>query len=222
MKFKRITNDPPLTPYAPQWDYTFGTTVFKNVNLSTLAQTCLEKEKEIKKLPVMYGDYKSPKNVNDGNTGLGKNSTTSKYQSYNVLDWKTPETKQLKSNIASSLLEYTSYLKNPPFSETWITCWVNILRWGQRINPHLHATGSDSYLSGHFNVQSGETSTCYMSSINHLTCSHVVDYPNIPGEMILFPSYIHHYTTRHYSFKPRITIAFDLKLYKAYNTSILL
>ena len=42
MKFKRITNDPPLTPYAPQWDYTFGTTVFKNVNLSTLAQTCLE------------------------------------------------------------------------------------------------------------------------------------------------------------------------------------
>ena len=222
MKFKRITSDSPLTPYAPQWDYTFGTTVFKNINLNILAQTCLEKEKEIKKLPVMYGDYKSPTNVNDGNTGLGKNSTTSKYQSYNVLDWKTIETKQLKSNIVSSLVEYTSYLKNSPFSETWITCWVNILRWGQRINPHLHAIGPDAYLSGHFNVQTGDTSTCYMSPINHLTCVNIVDYPNIPGEMILFPSYIHHYTTRHYSFKPRITVAFDLKLYKAYNTSILL
>ena len=51
---------------------------------------------------------------------------------------------------------------------------------------------------------------------------YLVDYPNIPGEMILFPSYIHHYTTRHYSFKPRITIAFDLRLDKRYNSSILL
>ena len=119
-------------------------------------------------------------------------------------------------------MEYNSHLKNIISSQIWITCWANILRWGQRIKPHLHATGPDAYLSGHFNVQTGDTSTCYMSPINHLTTSYRLDYPNIPGEMILFPSYIHHYTTRHYSFKPRITIAFDLRLDKRYNSSILL
>jgi len=221
MNFKRITSDPPLTPYAPQWDYALGIKTFTNINLDVLAQTCLEREKEIKKLPVMYGDYRSVKNVNDGNTGLGKNSTTSKYQSYNVLDWKTPETNQLKSNILKSLIDYSSYFKND-ISQIWITCWVNILRWGQRINPHLHVTGPNSYLSGHFNVQSGNTSTCYMSLINHLTCSNVIDCPNIPGEMTLFPSYLHHYTTRHYSVKPRITIAFDLSVSQRYHSTILL
>ena len=68
MNFVRMASDPPQTPYAPQWDYSFGTTIFKDIDLEVLSKTCLEKEREIKKLPVAYvnGD------VNDGNTGLGK------------------------------------------------------------------------------------------------------------------------------------------------------
>ena len=33
---------------------------------------------------------------------------------------------------------------------------------------------------------------------------------NIPGTLSIFPSYVPHYTTRHYSFTPRITIAMDI------------
>ena len=45
----------------------------------------------------------------------------------------------------------------------------------------------------------------------------MVDIKNIPGELTLFPSHIFHYTTPHYSFKPRITIAFDLNLNKLHD-----
>ena len=217
MNFKRISSAPPLTPYAPQWDYTLGTRIFKNINLNVLAKTCLEKEREIKKLPVAYvnGD------VNDGNTGLGKNSTTSKYQFYNVLEWKTPETDQLKSNIITSLFDYNSHLKNQT-TQVWVSCWVNILRWGQNLKPHLHLSDSRTYLSGHFKVQNSDTSTCYMLPFTQIKYPVTTNIKNREGELTLFPSYINHYTTKHYSFKPRITIAFDLCLEKKFNSMILL
>ena len=48
----------------------------------------------------------------------------------------------------------------------------------------------------------------------------VIDIKNKDGDMTLFPSYIFHYTTPHYSFKPRITIAFDLNLHKLHDNFI--
>ena len=38
----------------------------------------------------------------------------------------------------------------------------------------------------------------------------VIEEENSVGQLTIFPSYIPHYTTRHYSFKPRITIAMDI------------
>ena len=35
---------------------------------------------------------------------------------------------------------------------------------------------------------------------------------NRPGLLTLFPSYLPHYTTTHYAFNPRITIAMDIAL----------
>ena len=84
----------------------------------------------------------------------------------------------------------------------------------------MHSISPNCYLSGHFNVQVNDTSTCYMSPINQLNDPDVIDIKNKNGDMTLFPSYIFHYTTPHYSFKPRITIAFDLSLYKKHDNFI--
>jgi len=201
MKFKRFVSQPPVSPYAPQWDFRVGNSMCENIDTNSLSKFLLNKEKEIKKLPIV-SDF-------DGYTGLGSNSTTSRSQQYNILSWNHPEIRKLKSNIAKNIILYNDECGNKT-PQLWIQCWYNVLRFGQSIKPHSHSVTPICYLSGHFNVQVNDTSTVYMSPINQLNDPEVIDIKNIPGKLTLFPSYIFHYTTPHYSFKPRITIAFDI------------
>ena len=201
MKFKRFVSQPPVSPYAPQWDFRVGNSMCENIDTNSLSKFLLSKEKEIKKLPIV-SDF-------DGYTGLGSNSTTSRSQQYNILSWNHPEIGKLKSNIAKNIILYNDECGNKT-PQLWIQCWYNVLRFGQSIKPHSHSVTPICYLSGHFNVQVNDTSTVYMSPINQLNDPEVIDIKNIPGKLTLFPSYIFHYTTPHYSFKPRITIAFDI------------
>ena len=201
MKFERFVSDPPVSPYAPQWDFRVGNSMCEDIDTNSLSKFLLSKEKEIKKLPIV-SDF-------DGYTGLGSNSTTSRSQQYNILLWNHPEIRKLKSNIAKNIILYNDECGNKT-PQLWIQCWYNVLRFGQSIKPHSHSVTPICYLSGHFNVQVNDTSTVYMSPINQLNDPEVIDIKNIPGKLTLFPSYIFHYTTPHYSFKPRITIAFDI------------
>ena len=201
MKFKRFVSEPPVSPYAPQWDFRVGNSMCEDIDTNSLSKFLLSKEKEIKKLPIV-SDF-------DGYTGLGSNSTTSRSQQYNILSWNHSEIKKLKSNIAKNIILYNDECGNKT-PQLWIQCWYNVLRFGQSIKPHSHSVTPICYLSGHFNVQVNNTSTVYMSPINQLNDPEVIDIKNIPGKLTLFPSYIFHYTTPHYSFKPRITIAFDI------------
>ena len=201
MKFKRFRSRPPVSPYAPQWDFRVGNSMCEDIDTNSLSKFLLSKEKEIKKLPIV-SDF-------DGYTGLGSNSTTSRSQQYNILSWNHSEIKKLKSNIAKNIILYNDECGNKT-PQLWIQCWYNVLRFGQSIKPHSHSVTPICYLSGHFNVQVNDTSTVYMSPINQLNDPEVIDIKNIPGKLTLFPSYIFHYTTPHYSFKPRITIAFDI------------
>jgi len=217
MKFKRFRSRPPVSPYAPQWDFRVGTSLCENIDTNSLSKFLLSKEKDTKKLPTSVG---ADREKSDGYTGLGSKSTTAKFQSYNILTWSHPEIKKLKSNIAKSVIDYDNECGNKTPDVLWIQCWYNVLRFGQKIKPHHHSINPDCYLSGHFNVQVNNTSTVYMSPINQLNTPEVIDIKNKVGDMTLFPSYIFHYTTPHYSFKPRITIAFDLKLHKSYGSFI--
>ena len=217
MKFKRFKSQPPISPYAPTWDFRVGASKCDDIDVNSLSQFLLSKEKEIKKLPSSVD--KNGKMI-DGYTGLGTNSTTSKFQSYNLFTWNHPEIRKLRSNIVKSLFKYNDECGNKNPTEVYVVCWYNVLRFGQKINPHMHSTTPHCYLSGHFNVQVNNTSTIYMSPINQLNDPEVIDIKNKNGDMTLFPSYIFHYTTPHYSFKPRITIAFDLNLYKMHDNFI--
>tara|TARA_X000000368_G_scaffold20313_1_gene15931 strand:- start:273 stop:932 length:660 start_codon:yes stop_codon:yes gene_type:complete len=217
MKFEGFRSQPPISPYAPFWDFRVGTSKCDDIDVNSLSQFLLSKEKEIKKLP-------SSRDTNgkkiDGYTGLGTNSITSKFAYYNLLTWSHPKIRKLKSNIVENLFKYNTECGNETPQELYVQCWYNVLRFGQKINPHMHSISPDCYLSGHFNVQVNDTSTCYMSPINQLNDPDVIDIKNKDGDMTLFPSYIFHYTTPHYSFKPRITIAFDLNLYKLHDNFI--
>ena len=213
MKCRRFFSAPPVSPYAPQWDFRVGTSLCEDIDTNSLSELLLLKEKEVKNLPTTVIDGAE----SDGYTGLGSKSTTAKFQSYNILTWDHPEIKKLKSNIAKSVIDYNNECGNKTPDVLWIQCWYNVLRFSQKIKPHHHSISPDCYLSGHFNVQVNNTSTVYMSPINQLNDPEVINIENKVGDMTLFPSYIFHRTTPHYSFKPRITIAFDLNLYKLHD-----
>ena len=217
MKFYRFISKPPVSPYAPQWDFRVGTSLCEDIDTNSLSEFLLSKEKEVKKLPTSVDRSGAE---TDGYTGLGSNSTTAKFQHYNILTWSHPEITKLRSNIAKKLLQYNSECGVKTPNVIYIICWYNVLRFGQKIKPHHHSLTPDCYLSGHFNVQVNDTSTRYMLPVNQLNDPAVIDIKNIPGELTLFPSHIFHYTTPHYSFKPRITIAFDLNLYKLHDNSL--
>ena len=212
MKIDTYTNDPPNTPYAPPWNFSLASEELP-INVENLSKTCLEKEKEILKLPVEYIDLGDGFKEFDGYTGLGKNSTTSRSNSMpSVFLWDTPEVNSLKKHVKRCIIEYNNELGNPIPEPLWVRCWVNILRFGQKINPHIHTINENAYLSAHFTVQCGNTSTCYINPVNVLNDPEVIKNKNHPGEFTIFPSYVPHYTTRHYSFIPRITLAMDFSL----------
>ena len=217
MKFRRFHSQPPVSPYAPMWDFRVGTSLCEDIDTNSLSEFLLSKEKEVKKLPTSVDRSGAE---TDGYTGLGSNSTTAKFQHYNILTWSHPEITKLRSNISKRLFKYNNECGVKTPNVIYIACWYNVLRFGQKIKPHHHSLDPDCYLSGHFNVQVNDTSTGYMSPVNQINDSNMVDIKNIPGELTLFPSHIFHYTTPHYSFKPRITIAFDLNLYKLHDNSL--
>ena len=214
MKIERFVSPPPITPYAPTWDFAISEGLLP-INVEKLAKTCLEKEKEIKKLPVTrVKDGKGKEVVFDGYTGVGKNSTTSKSWLYNLFDWNTPETNALKGHVRMEVDDYNRALGNPIPQDLYVQCWYNVLRYGQKMNPHLHSTNDQAYLSAHFIVQCEDTSTVYMNPVNQLNDPYLIERKNEPGTLTIFPECVPHYTTKHRSFKPRITIAMDMRTIK--------
>jgi len=203
MRIDHYHSDSPLTPYAPTWDLKIGYSSVP-LRIDRLVTTCLEKEKEILKLPPAINFNNKP---TDGGTGLGFNSTTSRFARFNVFDWDTIETNLLKKYVRENIEQYNKDNGNETPQYLWVRCWVNIMRFGQKIRKHTHSNDSDCYLSSHFTLQCNNTSTCYVIPINEYS---IINEENKVGQISIFPSYIPHYTTRHLSIKPRITIAMDI------------
>ena len=102
MKFKRFVNDPPQTPYAPTWDFRVSKSLCDDIDVNSLSQFLVKREREIKKLPPSIG---SDGKKSDGYTGLGLNNTTSKFKHYNLLSWDHSEIKKLKTHILTNFTE---------------------------------------------------------------------------------------------------------------------
>ncbi len=91
MHIINFKSNPAKTPFAPEWNYFITESSIKDVDFKKLFVFLKKKEKSILKIKL----DKDRTNV-DGYTGLGKNSTTSRYGYYNVFDWKNKELDKLK------------------------------------------------------------------------------------------------------------------------------
>ena len=199
-KFK---SEPKKTFFAPEYDYTIFETMVQKVNFENLAKLILSKEEELLKLPMSTV-------AKDAYTGLKDNSTTTRFDKYNVLKWEDENIEPLKGNILHFHNGIMQYFKLPIPKELYIQCWVNIMRKGEQIKPHLHDIGSYCYLGGHICVQCDDTSTHYINPINQINDPMTYSSKNDVGKITIFPNNVPHYTDTHNSDRERITLAFDI------------
>ena len=197
-------SEPKKTPFAPEWNYYLAEEIIKDVDFKKLFKFLKLKENKVLKL----------KTTTDGYTGLGPNSTTAKHGQYNVFKWKNKEILKLKQNIILLHNNFLNYLNIKLNKTVYINSWFNVLKKNQSIAKHLHGTTPDSYLSGNICISCEDTSTVYLNPINPINDPITYESKNTMGKIILFQSNIPHYTTPNNSDKDRMTLAFDLLLYK--------
>jgi len=154
--------------------------------------------------------------LGDGGTGLA-DSLTSRYQFYNFLKLESPMLEGLQKHIIKNIkmcinkfnIERSGKGKHISINDLWIICWFNVLRKNQKIGKHTHLPLSDaerSFLSGHLTIQAESTRTYYLSICEKY--SWFIE--NIPGQLIIFPTYMPHYTNETLSKSSRISVAFDV------------
>jgi len=151
------------------------------------------------------------------------NWLTSRLWQYNFLDLDYDVVRELKQFIKDS---YSSYMNDMdiPTQKVYVQCWANIIRNdGRRIVPHHHADGHSNdpnvsqeyaYLSGNICVQTKDTNTYFQSPF---LSKQVITAPNFNGELIVFPSFLTHWTDTNTSDTERVTISFDLITEEFYN-----
>ena len=203
VEITKMKSDPKRTFFAPEYDYTIFETVNKEINFEELAKFILSKEKEIVSLPV----------TGDAYTGMREDSTTTRFDKYNVFKWKDKNIEMLKHFICNFHDDIVGkYFKQELPKELYIQCWANIMRKGDQIKPHLHNIGPNCYLGGHICVQCDNTSTHYINPINQINNPMTYESKNDVGKVSIFPNHMPHYTDIQKSDKERITIAFDLMI----------
>jgi hypothetical protein len=193
------------SPLAPEYWLVISELDLNGIDWESISSFILFKEREIKQLNIPF-NY-----LDDGQTLLGTESLTAHFKYFNVFKWDHPEINKLKTAVYEKYLYLLSEL-DIPRSRTWIQCWANVLRDGEKIALHSHGLDEYTYLSGHITVQSNNTSTVY---INPMTCgsdTEEISNFNLPGKVTFFTSNIPHYTTTHTGSRERISIAFDIFL----------
>jgi hypothetical protein len=196
--------------FAPEWEYYIFENVMEDIDFDKVARLILSKEKEIiEHHPPAVGQEGKQ---TDGYTGLGLNSLTSRFQSYNILKWEDDEIKKIKNNIIFSHDAFLKMLDVDRPHYLFAKGWANVMRKGEQIKPHLHGVNPDTYLGGHISVQTEDTSTHYINPVNQLNDPETHSLKNIVGTITIFQNCIPHYTDVHDSNKERITIAFDLAI----------
>lgn len=194
----------PQTEYAPAWNISIGVSQWIDSDkVDTIRKWLIANENRIK---AMYPP------LNDGGTGLGDNSVTSRFGRYNLFDFanELPELNELLTFFRLAWLEfvakdYTSH------HELNIVCWFNIVRKEQKIREHLHGAIPTGYLSGNMHLDNYPTVTNYRSPF---TPTEYTPIDNVKGGITIFPSYVPHNTSVYEpeDDAPRLSIAFDLRM----------
>jgi hypothetical protein len=165
--------------------------------------------------------------------GLEEGLTTH-WMEYNVLNWDFPECRTFRQMVLDGARSYFELLGDPDeprFRICGISCWANILRFGQSLAIHHHDPG---FASAHYCVQSGrEKGAAPVVSDSGQTRYYRPGFversmggdqagPTSPwdndwllsetpteGRLFFFPSYVRHEVRPNLENYPRITIAMD-------------
>jgi hypothetical protein len=198
---------PSKSPFLPSFEIPVGITTFDNYK--KLGDLVLEKEQEILK-------NNKPYPANDDYNWL-----TNRLYDYNLFDYSEeyPVLNEFKQFIKNSYLKYCSEFGTNP-SECYVNCWANIIRENRTISPHTHSDAhinaplEYSYVSGNICIAVNNTKTFYG---NPFLPKQSIAVKNIPGELILFPSWVNHWVGNNNTPEPRISIAFDIVTEEVYN-----
>jgi hypothetical protein len=213
MQIVKFESEPPLTPFAPSWCWIMAEDTLTDdaAFLNTLKEIILSKESETIKLNTdKYNRFNEYHNIKyDGDTGLGENSLTSRSHFFNVLSWEFPETIALKHWIR---IKYNEFLNTIGVEDrpVYIQCWANVMRDGDEIKQHIHASHPLTWLGGHMTVACTDTSTFYVNPIMRSEGDQVYESKNVAGKITFFQNNIPHYTNMHTGATERISIAFDI------------
>jgi len=208
-------SDAPNNFFAPHWKFYFYEAQLENKEvLEELKNVVLMKEKEIIK--------NFPETQNDGGTGLGPQSLTSKFIKFNIFNWEEKPCVVFQNFVRDEYKKFIDLLsehdsKFIPEKNTYVAGWANVLRNGQKINEHWHSCTANSYLGAHFCVSNSNTSTVYVNPFNR---DHLIEFKNEPGKLLFFQNYMVHYTTEHKTDDERITLAMDIFTEKDYNDRV--
>ena len=102
INYVHFANQKLLSPFAPTWDYFIAEKLISNIQYTRLKNYLLIKQQEI---------FSIKDNLDDGGTGLGNETITARFGSYNIFTWDQPDINTLKKEIASmcnNCLLYTS------------------------------------------------------------------------------------------------------------------
>jgi len=189
------------TPFDVDYTFYIFENIINDVNFDVVSNIIKSKEKIILK--------SSPRSNKDGNTGLGSDSLTSRFNYYNVLNWEDKNIQNIKNSIVDNINElYEKILQEKPINLK-IQCWANVMRKGQKIKPHAHNTSNDCLLSGNICVDVDNTYTHYVNPFTWFVKQEIYSSKNEVGKITLFNSNLPHYTDEVLS-DNRITIAFDI------------
>lgn len=199
----------PLTPFAPYFEVPMWNT---NINLNGTLMTNLKYYLLTKEVDILL-DYEY---YNDGGTGLGKDSVTTRFARYNLLKFPDPSIAILKDMIRKEFNKFmnqigahktqSDFFLNKMYYDPYIVCWFNVLKEGENIKKHVHSNLGNAFISGNICVDAEDTTTSYEMPYEQ----GVVEIENTPGHLTLFPSYLPHWTSKNKSKNPRISVAFDI------------
>lgn len=205
MKILNFKNPKPLTPFSPEWNYYIGIVdISKEINIKDLEISLLKKEKEI---------LNSYPGIDDGGTGLGTESITSRYPYFSL--WQMKQYNLLQIIVNKYLKLFVNSL-GYKVDNIYSQCWFNVLRNGEQIQRHFHCTNEYCYLSAHLTVSAKDTHTYYY---NPITDEHYAE-RNEVGKLTFFPSWIEHSTDKINDNQERVTVAMDFFSEVGYNQTI--
>ena len=147
---------------------------------------------------------------------------TNRLFSYNLFDYSEEYAVlvEFKKFVYDSYVEYCNLI-GAPVETVYANCWANVIRNnGRTISAHDHADAhikaphNYAYVSGNICINAIDTKTHYASPFTPKISYSIV---NVPGELILFPSWVSHWVDKNLSDTPRVSIAFDIVTEHVYN-----